>query len=152
VYTSEGLAEQLRERAAGQRILLARADRGRDVLREQLAEVCTVEQVVVYTQQDVAQLHPDLHARLRQGQMDYITLTSSNIARALVRALDEPARARIREGTIQLVSISEVTTAAVAQLGLPVAAQAATATTRGVIAALVALAQAQRPRQATEGP
>src|SRR6185312_11201688 len=39
VYDSESLAAVLKERAAGQRLLLARADRGREVLREQLANV-----------------------------------------------------------------------------------------------------------------
>src|SRR5205085_10940353 len=35
-FRSEGLAAALKGRAAGQRILLARADRGRDVLRQEL--------------------------------------------------------------------------------------------------------------------
>ena len=52
VYDSESLASALKERAAGQRVLLARADRGRDVLREQLANVAEVEQIAVYSQVD----------------------------------------------------------------------------------------------------
>ena len=38
-YRSENLAAALRERVRGQRVLLARADRGRELLREELAAV-----------------------------------------------------------------------------------------------------------------
>jgi uroporphyrinogen III methyltransferase/synthase len=44
---SESLAAALKERVAGQRILLARADRGRDLLRQDLAAVATVVEVAV---------------------------------------------------------------------------------------------------------
>ena len=51
-FRSESLAAALRERVAGQRVLLARADRGRDLLRQELAAVAEVEQVAVYSQSD----------------------------------------------------------------------------------------------------
>jgi uroporphyrinogen III methyltransferase/synthase len=140
VYTSEGLAAELKARAAGQRVLLARADRGREVLREQLAGVCEVVQVTVYSQRDASDLDPPLLERLRQGAIDYVTLTSSNIARAFARALDGPALQKVRKGAIRLVTISPVTSAAVEELGLPVAAEAREATAAGVVAALVELA------------
>jgi len=141
-YRSEALAAALRERACGQRVLLARADRGRDVLREELAAVAEVDQVAVYSQVDVVGPDPHLLDCLRRGEIDYVTLTSSNIARAFVRALDAPCRARIETGKVQLVSISPVTSAAVRELGLPVAADAAEYTAAGVAEALIALAHA----------
>jgi uroporphyrinogen III methyltransferase/synthase len=139
VYDSEGLAAALKERAAGQRVLLARADRGREVLRQQLASVALVEQVAVYSQVDAVELTGEGAEALRQGQIDYVTLTSSNIARALLRALDAPALEFIRAGTVQLVTISPVTSAAVREFGLPVAAEAREYTSEGVVAALLAL-------------
>jgi uroporphyrinogen III methyltransferase/synthase len=139
-FRSEGLAAVLKEQVAGQRVLLARADRGREVLRQELAAVAALEQVAVYCQVDAIDPGDAVFDYLRRGEIDYVTVTSSNIARALVRALDAPSRARIAAGQVQLVTISPVTSAAVRELGLPVAAEAATYTTTGVVEALLALA------------
>jgi len=139
-YCSESLAAALKERAAWQRVLLARADRGRDLLREELAKVAQVDQVVVYSQVDAVEADSEALAQLRRGELDYITLTSSNIARSLFRALDATSQDRIRAGTIQVVSISPVTSRTVRELGLPVAAEATQYTTDGLIRALTSLA------------
>jgi uroporphyrinogen III methyltransferase/synthase len=139
-YDSESLAQELRARAAGQRILLVRADRGRELLRQELGPVADVEQVAAYSQLDAVTIDADLAGQLRNGEIDYIALTSSNIARALVRLLDAEALARLRDGTVKLVTISPVTSAAVRDLGLPVAAGATEYTTEGVIAAIVDVA------------
>jgi uroporphyrinogen III methyltransferase / synthase len=140
-YRSESLALALKEHARGQRVLLARADRGREVLREQLQAVAGVEQITVY-----AQVERDLQGSavigdLRQGNIDYVTLTSSNIARALLRVLDAESRTQIVSGRVRLVSISPVTSAAIKEIGLPVAAEASVYTTAGIVAALVGLAK-----------
>jgi uroporphyrinogen III methyltransferase/synthase len=140
-YRSEGLAEELKRRAAGARVLLARADRGRDVLREELAAVAEVHQVAVYSQVDAPAMDPGPLRALREGRVNFVTLTSSNIARALVRALDGEAVARVRSGAVGLVTISSVTSAAVRELSLPVAAEAKEETVAGVVAALVELAR-----------
>jgi uroporphyrinogen III methyltransferase/synthase len=136
-YRSENLAAALRERAVGQRVLLARADRGRDLLREQLADVAEVEQVAVYSQVDALEIDEATAQLLRRGEMDFVTLTSSNIARSLAQLLDAAALAHLRAGTIRLVSISPVTSAAAREVGLPIAAEAKEYTTAGLIAALV---------------
>jgi uroporphyrinogen III methyltransferase/synthase len=138
VYTSEALAAALKECAVGQRVLLARADRGREVLRSELAAVAEVEQVAVYSQRD-AEIDPGALAPLREGRIDFVTLTSSNIARALVRALDDEAREQVRVGRVRLATISAVTSTAVRELGLPVAAEAQEATAEGVVQALIGL-------------
>jgi uroporphyrinogen III methyltransferase/synthase len=143
VFTSEALAASLRERAFGQRLLLARADRGREVLLEELAGYCRVEQVIVYSQRDRHAFDPEVLARLQQGRIDFVTLTSSNVARAFVAALDGQVLARIRAGLVRLVTISPITTAAVREMGLPVGAEAKEATTAGVTKALVELAAGQ---------
>ncbi len=148
VYDSEGLAAVLKERVAGQRVLLARADRGREILREQLAKVAEVEQIAVYSQLDSIPSESEALEAVRQGEIDFITLTSSNIARSLVRALDEEALRLIRSGAVQLVGISPVTSSAIRELGLPVAAEAQVFTTEGVVQALVGLSE---PRSAVSG-
>jgi uroporphyrinogen III methyltransferase/synthase len=140
-YRSESLAAALKERVAGQHLLLARADRGRELLREELAAVAVVDQVAVYSQIDALDAGSETLELLRQGQIDYVTVTSSNIARALAKVLDALSRVRIEAGEVQLVSISPVTSAAIRELGLPVAAEAVEYTASGVVAALIRLAQ-----------
>jgi uroporphyrinogen III methyltransferase/synthase len=140
-YRSESLAAALKVQAAGQRVLLARADRGREVLRQELAAVAEVHQIAVYAQADAVPADSEELDSLRRGEIDYVTVTSSNIARALVAALDAPSRTRIEAGQVKLVSISPVTSAAVRELGLPVAAEAKEYTTAGVVDALVQLAR-----------
>jgi len=140
-FQSEDLAEALQGHVQpGQRILLARADRGRELLREELAKTCEVEQVAVYSQVDAIEPTSRVLDSLRRGEIDFITLTSSNIAKALIQQLDLPCRARLESGAVGLVSISSVTSAEIRQLGLPVAAEATEATTEGLVEALIQLA------------
>jgi uroporphyrinogen III methyltransferase/synthase len=140
-FRSESLAAALKERAAGQRILLARADRGRELLRQELSGVASVTQIAVYAQIDANIDDSVLLDQLRQGKIEFITLTSSNIARALLRRLDGETRQRIESGALQLVSISPVTSAAIQEMGFRVAAEATTYTSAGVVEALVKLVQ-----------
>jgi uroporphyrinogen III methyltransferase/synthase len=138
-YRSESLAAALISSVRGQRVLLARADRGREILRDELAKVAEVEQVAVYSQVDAPGI--DVGRVLRDESVKYVTLTSSNIARAVLGKLDAGAQCLIRDGSIRLVSISPVTSAAVAELNLPVAAEATEYSTDGLIAALIHLAR-----------
>jgi uroporphyrinogen III methyltransferase/synthase len=143
-FRSESLVEALRERVRGQRVLLARADRGRDLLRDELSIVADVEQIAVYSQVDAPEPDPAVLAELRAGRIDLVTLTSSNIARSLVRSLDAETLERIRSGSVRLVTISPVTSEAVSAMGLPVAAEAKEETGAGVVAALVELVAAEK--------
>ncbi|MBI2803502.1 MAG: uroporphyrinogen-III C-methyltransferase [Planctomycetes bacterium] len=136
-YQSEDLAaELLTQVKPKQRVLLARADRGRDVLRETLSQVCQVEQVAVYSQVDALDLDEDVMNALRRGEIEFITLTSSNIAKSLLTRLDATCLRRIENGEIKLVSISRVTSAEIETLGYKVAAEATEATAEGIVDAL----------------
>ncbi len=146
VFNSEALAAGLKERAAGGRVLLARADRGRDVLRRELAAVAIIDQIAVYSQTDTLQADQDVLEALRGGEVRYVTLTSSNIARSLARLVDEPVRERLRCGAIRIVTISGVTSQDVQALGWSVAAEAEEATVEGLLTALVALAERDEGR------
>ena len=110
-YRSEALAEALAGRVAGRRVLLARADRGRTILKDELGRVADVEQVAVYRNADAEAIPPEVLARIEEGSVDWITLTSSAIAERLHGLLPESARRRVgRE--IRLASLSPVTTSA----------------------------------------
>ncbi len=141
-FRSEVLAADLLPHVVGKRVLLARADRGRELLRGELSKVAEVDQVAVYSQVDAVDLHSSEMDSLRRGEVDYLTLTSSNIARALVLALDAPTRAFLETGQVKIVTISPVTSSAVREMGLPVAAEATEYTTQGIVEALIRLAGA----------
>jgi uroporphyrinogen III methyltransferase/synthase len=144
-YRSEALVESLRPRLAGKRVLLVRADRGREVLRDELARVGEVEQVAAYIQADVPTPDRESLAALRDGRIDYVALTSSNIARAFAAVLDDPCRAQLASARTRIVTISPVTTSTARAFGVPVSAEATDYTVAGVMDAIVRLARADRP-------
>jgi uroporphyrinogen III methyltransferase/synthase len=144
VFRSEELAETLKPLVQGQKVLLARADRGRDVLPRELATVAQVQQLAVYSQVDAATVDAALLDRLRRGEIEYVTLTSPSIAAALLQSLDEVCRARLSSGEIKLVSISPVTSSKVRELGFAVAAEAREYTTAGLLEAMIQLSQSER--------
>ena len=135
-YRSEALAAALGDRAAGTRILLARADRGRTVLRDELGHLADVTQVAVYHNADAIDLPVTVLDRITAGSVDWITLTSSAIARRLHALLPESARRRIG-GEIRLASLSPVTSQTAAELGWDVAVEAAAYTWEGLVESLV---------------
>jgi uroporphyrinogen III methyltransferase/synthase len=142
-FDSEALAAALVSCASGKRLLLARADRGRELLRQELAKLAHVDQVTVYRQSDAITAGSPVLAKVDEGEIDFVTVTSANIVRALHAGLSATARERIRRGDVELVSISPVTSAAIRDLGWPVGAEAAEATTAGVVEALIRRARSQ---------
>jgi uroporphyrinogen III methyltransferase/synthase len=142
-FRSEALAEAMAGCASGKRILLARADRGRTVLREELEHVADVSQVAVYHNADVAELPEGIAARIAEGSVDWITLTSSAIASRLHAMLPEPARDRVGQ-EIRLASISPVTSETARRLGWDVAVEAEEYTWEGLVRSLVERVAAER--------
>ncbi|HTQ37912.1 MAG TPA: uroporphyrinogen-III C-methyltransferase [Pirellulales bacterium] len=133
VYRAEALAELLAQDARGKKFLLARASRGREVLAETLrAAGGLVEQIVVYKSTDVAQADPEVAAAVKAGRIDWVTVTSSAIARSVARMFGEDLR------RAKIVSISPVTTAALRELGFQPTAEAKQYTMDGVVAAILA--------------
>ncbi|GIW80991.1 MAG: uroporphyrinogen III methyltransferase [Gemmatales bacterium] len=142
-FRSENLSQELREQVAGKRVLLARADRGRPLLFDQLAEVASVTQIAVYAQVDDIDIHSEAYRLVCAGEMEFVFVTSSNIARGFFGALDEAGKQAVQTGRVKIVSISPVTSATVQELGFPVAAEAKEFTTEGMIAALLDLVNAK---------
>lgn len=134
-YRAEGLAGALRPHAAGNAFLLARASRGRQLLADELrAAGASVRQVVVYASHDVETSDPAVSQALAAGDVAWTTVTSSAIARSLVRQFGAALR------HTRLVSISPVTSDTLRSEGYPPYAEATTYTTSGVVDALVAAA------------
>ncbi|KAF0243701.1 MAG: uroporphyrinogen III methyltransferase [Planctomycetota bacterium] len=118
---AEGLAEALRKRGVrGKRVLLLRADEGRDVLPKLLRKAgARVSDVVAY---EHAVPKPDraVVARLAAGEFHAAQVTSGEIAATLKGWLGRrpwPERTK-------LVTIGPVTSAAVREIGWPVAREA----------------------------
>jgi uroporphyrinogen III methyltransferase/synthase len=135
-FRAEALAEALIDaalsRAEAPRVLLVRASRGREVLAESLNVAgCAVEQVVAYRSVDVEAPDPEIGSLLRQGHIDWITVTSSAIARSLVRLFGNDLR------RAKLVSISPITSATLRELGYEPAAEAREYTMEGVVRAIL---------------
>jgi uroporphyrinogen III methyltransferase/synthase len=130
-YRAEALAAALVAAAPGKRFLLARASRGREVLGEQLAAAGgRVEQVVAYRSTDVASPRGEVLQMLQAGRIDWITVTSSAIARSLVQLFGADLR------KARLASISPVTSDVLRQLGYPPAVEAVPYTMEGVAEAI----------------
>jgi uroporphyrinogen III methyltransferase/synthase len=132
-FRAESLADSLEPAAArGERFLLARASRGREVLAERLAAAGgRVDQVVVYNSVDVEKPDAELFERLSNGGIDWVTVTSSAIARSLVNMFGDALRQS------RLVSISPVTSDVLSDLGLSPDAEANPYTMQGVVDAIL---------------
>jgi len=133
-YCAEGLLATLVPEAAGRRFLLARADRGRETLAAGLrAAGAVVDQIVVYSSIDATPTEPEVGAvaeQLRQRQIDWVTITSSAIARAVVRLFGELLH------KTRLASISPITSGTLEELGFSPAVEAEPHTLPGLVAAI----------------
>jgi uroporphyrinogen III methyltransferase/synthase len=131
-YRAEALAEALLPEAAGKRVLLLRANRGREVLAERLAAAgIEVEQAVVYESRDVKQADAEVASALGNGNIDWVTVTSSAIARSLAAMFGEDLH------RTKLAAISPLTADALREVGYTPAAVASQYTTAGLVQAIV---------------
>jgi uroporphyrinogen III methyltransferase/synthase len=131
-FRAEALADALAPLVAGQKVLLVRASRGREVLAERLRSAgAQVEQVVAYRSIDVASADPTVLASIEAGRVDWITVTSSAIARSLAKMFGHGLN------RCRLASISPVTTEALAELGLAATVEATEYTMAGLVAAIL---------------
>jgi uroporphyrinogen III methyltransferase/synthase len=92
-----------------------------------------VEQVIVYTSADVESADPVVAAALAARRIDWVTITSSSIARAVVGLFGEQLR------RTKLASISPVTSQALRELGYAPVVEAQEYTMPGLVEAIAAL-------------
>lgn len=136
-FRAEALADALSTVAKGKRILIARANRGRQILVETLSAVASeVTQVTVYRQVDRLQPSAATAELLREGKIDVVLLSSSNMASGFFRWLDETSAQHVRQRT-RLISISPITTQRIREEGFEAALEAQSYTLQGMIDVLL---------------
>ncbi|REJ89246.1 MAG: uroporphyrinogen-III C-methyltransferase [Planctomycetota bacterium] len=136
-FRAEELAAALAPLADGRRMLWARADRGRDVLPNQLSAAgATVDQVVVYRNVDVEALPPATVSLLRTRELHWIGLSSPSIARNIARLLEADGIGAAESG-VRFAAISPVTAQAAEECGLTVSVTAGDYTWNGILDAIV---------------
>ncbi|MAT72813.1 MAG: uroporphyrinogen-III C-methyltransferase [Planctomycetaceae bacterium] len=138
-YRAEQLATALEPAAAaGEHFLLVRASRGRETLHDDLtAAGGSVTQAVAYESRDVTAAEPTIAEQLAAGEIDWVTATSSAIARSLVALFGDSLH------RTKLAAISPLTAGVLTDAGLDVAAVAEQYTSDGLIEALAASAAAE---------
>lgn len=129
---SEGLEAALIQLARGKRLLLVRADRGRDHLEKALDPIAKVQSVAAYSQIDHV-LHggPEI-ARFSTGEFDALVATSGRAFQGAIRHAGEAAIRRLQNGEAKIIALGGVTAGAVAGAGFPVAQVAQTANPQSI--------------------
>lgn len=131
--TAESLAEAMSRLPSLGRVLFPKAERAREVLPERLRAMgAHVDDPVAYRCLPAVEEGPELE-RLRQGQVDWVLVTSPAILEALWARVDAAVWTRVR-----LASIGPVSSEAIRRHGLEVAVEATPHTMEGLIAAMAA--------------
>ena len=133
IFRAEALAEELRPHVSGRRVLWPRANRGRDVLPEELtAAGADFEEVVVYEHRDVDQFSSHVMTALERDELDWIGLGSPSIAENIARLLGP----QLADLSVRFAAISPVTEQAATAAGLTVTAVAGDHTWAGIFDAI----------------
>lgn len=115
---SEALVEELAPLVSGSRVLIAQAAEGRSLSRERLATIANVSAIDVYRQIELPATDPDTLDQLRRGEVDWVTLTSPNIAKAFLARCDETIRGRLIHGETRVVTNSPRVSAIAREAGI----------------------------------
>lgn len=136
-YRAESLAAALKEQVSDQNVLWIRANRGRDVLPEELKPVCrSFEEVIVYQHHDIDSWSDEIVHQLNKGPLDWIALSSPAIARNFQRLSESlPVDCRALAET-RIATISPVTSEAAREVGMKVNAEAREFTWKGLLEAI----------------
>ncbi len=134
-FIAEAVLAGLLERGAGSaRVLLPRAEHAREVLPEGLREAGAEVDVVPAYRTVPAEPSPLALARIRNGDIDIVTLTSSSTARNLTALLEGKLESLAHA---HVVCIGQVTAETARQLGFRVDVVAEESSISGLIAAIV---------------
>lgn len=118
---SEGLEVVLADQVRGKRVLLVRADHGREHLEKALRGLAKVECVAAYAQQERNVTGTPGGQRLVSGGYDALLATSGRAFQGVLRHLDEAGKAFLRQGKAKILALGAVTADAIRQAGFPVA-------------------------------
>lgn len=129
---SAGVATWLIDHRPDNAILIVRANRGSQVLPDALdAAGMNFRQIAAYRSVDRKTADAKVLSDLSAGKIDWVTLTSSAIARACVNMFGDSL------GKARLASISPTTSAAIAEAGFTVAAEAKEYDMPGIVSAII---------------
>jgi uroporphyrinogen III methyltransferase/synthase len=140
-FRAEGAFEALRGSMAleGARVLLPRADIGREVLADELRKAgADVVDVVAYRtipEDEQSAEDPDIYGLLLNGQIDVVTFTSSSAVRNFAKLFGEEQTADLLRHTA-VAAIGPVTSDAAAKLGIGVSIQPETYTIPALVEAI----------------
>jgi uroporphyrinogen III methyltransferase/synthase len=134
-YVAEEVLEELkrREELADKRILMPRADIARSFLPEELKKLGA--EAVEVTAYRTLLVHPeelDLLEKLRAGEIDVVTFTSSSTVRNFVEIIGKENLAQL-DGKVRFVSIGPITTRTAEELGIKVYLEAKEYTIPGLV-------------------
>jgi uroporphyrinogen III methyltransferase/synthase len=123
------------------RVLLPRADIGREVIATQLREAgAVVTEVVAYRtvlQETPRSNEPDIYGMLLNGQIDVVTFTSASAVRNFLTVYGSDQAVDLLN-TIVVATIGPVTAETATQLGIRVAIQPASYTIGALVDAIAA--------------
>ena len=145
-FRAEALVEYLGERVSGKRVLVVRAERGRDVLASGLRSCgAEVEELVVYRSIEVEELRPEVSEVLEASPEAWILATSSASARGIVRLVRAiPADPSVAVARWKWVSISSLTSTALRESGVEAIVEAEEATSASLVEAVLRQVLARR--------
>jgi uroporphyrinogen III methyltransferase/synthase len=148
-FRAEGVIAALAARGSiqGAKVLLPRADIGREVIAEALkragAEVTDVTAYRTVLEEVQREGGPDIYGMLLEGKIDVVTFTAGSAVRNFVTVYGEDQAVDLLRNTTVAV-IGPVTAQAAEQLGIPVSIQPATYTIPALVDAIAAHYQKQK--------
>jgi uroporphyrinogen III methyltransferase/synthase len=118
-FHAESLADELSGKVNGKRVLIIRASRGRDLLADALRDSgADVQQLVSYQHRDVVEVDHDIMKQAQAGEIDWITIMSSESANSLHRLFGSDM------SKMKIASLSPITSETIRSLGFSIAAEA----------------------------
>jgi uroporphyrinogen III methyltransferase/synthase len=139
-FVAEALADALQQsgEVAGNRFVLLRADIGRPILAQRLKQdgAALIQDVAIYQTRPVAALSDTVRSALANGEIHWITFTSSSTVKNFLAQLGPDAAAKL--SGIRLASIGPITSQTIRTAGLN-AVEAKTYNLDGLVAAIVAV-------------
>lgn len=136
-FSAKATAQLLEPIVRGQKVLLPKANVGKDILHAALSKIADVHDIVVYDQVNVLDPSHEAFGSLRRGEIHFVTLASANTAKLILQKFDDIIRGRVLRGEIQIVVMSDDVAKAVEAAGLPVASVADQASEDGLIDAVM---------------
>lgn len=148
-YRSEAVADAIGRSGPveGARVLLPRADIGREVIADELRQAgAIVTSIVAYRtvlEDTPREDDPDVYGQLLEGRIDAVTFTSASAVRGFATIYGAEQAADLFRHTVVAV-IGPATADAARQLGIPVTLQPAAYTVPALVDALVSHYQAMK--------